>query len=52
MRKDVLLNIMKSDKLVQQIGAAQLKCIGIKGSRRIATRLSLLALPAFTAIEN
>jgi hypothetical protein len=43
MRKDGLLKVIKSDVLITQFGSSQLKRIGVKGTRRIATRMRHLA---------
>jgi hypothetical protein len=43
MRNDELLKLVKSDKLILQFGSAQLKRTGIKGARKIATRMRHLA---------
>ena len=43
MRKDNILKVVRTDKLILQFGVAQLKRIGVKGQRRIASRMRLLA---------
>lgn len=43
MRGDKLLRIIKSDKLIRQLGVAQLKQLGVKRSRQIAVRMRVLA---------
>jgi len=43
MRQDSILRTIKSDRLILEFGSAQLKRIGVKGARRIATRMRLLA---------
>ena len=43
MRKDRLLTTIKGDTVILKFGSGQLKRIGVKGARRIATRMRLLA---------
>jgi len=43
MRDDKTSSVIRSDTLILQFGSAQLKRIGIKGQRRIATRMRILA---------
>ena len=43
MRRDANLRVVKTDALILQFGVAQLKRIGVKGRRRIAARMRLLA---------
>lgn len=43
MRNNEMLKVIKSDWLILRFGAAQLKRIGIKGQRRIACRMRMLA---------
>ena len=43
MRRDPNSKVVMTDTLILKFGAAQLKRIGIKGRRRIATRMRLLA---------
>ena len=43
MRKDNMLRTVKSDTLILKFGSAQLKRIGVKGARTVATRMRLLA---------
>ena len=43
MRRDANLRVVKTDALILKFGVAQLKRIGVKGRRRIAARMRLLA---------
>jgi hypothetical protein len=43
MRKDHVLDGVKSDQLILKFGSAQLNRVGVKGTRRIAASMRLLA---------
>ena len=43
MRQDKKYDIIRSDELIMQFGTSLLKRVGVKGRRRIASRMRLLA---------